>query len=164
MREKLLFRLVHAEARQRAAEAVRQAPDGWIVEVAEPTRTTAQNALMWVLLTKFSKQLLWPVNGERVKLQPEEWKDLLTAAFSEETQRIAMGLNGGMVLLGQRTSKFGKARFIELIEFILATAAERGVLIAERDQQWARHRAANMDDFEQREAVPAPQRRDALRH
>lgn len=155
MREQLLFRLVHAEARQRAADAVRAAPDGWIVTVAEPTRNSAQNALMWVLLTKFSKQLLWPVNGERVKLAPEEWKDLLTAAFSQETQRIAMGLNGGMVLLGQRTRTFGKSKFIELIEFILATAAERGVLIAERDRDWARHRAANLDEFEQREELAA---------
>ncbi|MGL4573574.1 MAG: recombination protein NinB, partial [Burkholderiaceae bacterium] len=46
--------LAHAEARRRAIECVTQAPDGYIVEVSEPTRNLEQNALMWVWLQAFA--------------------------------------------------------------------------------------------------------------
>ena len=107
--------------------AVADAPQGHVVTVSEPRRGLDQNALLWVLLQAFSEQLQWPVNGQMVKLSPEEWKDLLSAAYKRESQRIAMGLDGGMVMLGMRTSKMGKREFAEFIEFIHATAAIRGV-------------------------------------
>src|SRR5512135_1821232 len=115
--------------RQRAVDAVREAPAGLVVQIKEQTRTTDQNAAMWPLLTEFSRQLLWPVNGSMTKLTPEEWKDVLTAAFQRETARLAMGLDGGVVMLGLRTSKMGKKRFSELLEFIHAVAADRGVKV-----------------------------------
>ncbi len=131
MSEKRMFRLVHSDARQRAQQCIASAPDGYVVEVREPTRNLDQNALLWVLLEAFSQQLKWPVNGAMVSMDAEEWKDVLTAAFKNETQRIAMGLNGGMVILGMRTSKMGKRQFGELIEFIQAVAVERGVVLDE---------------------------------
>lgn len=104
-----------------------QAGRRWVLTLRLETRTQAQNRLMWPLLTEFSKQLLWPVDGRMTKMEPEEWKDVLTAAFKGESVRLAMGLNGGVVLLGQRTSKFTKPQFAEWIEFLYATAADRGV-------------------------------------
>lgn len=97
------------------------------VKVSEPTRSLEQNAAQWPILEAFSRQLKWPVNGELVHMSPEEWKDVLTAAFRNETQRIAMGLNGGMVILGMRTSKMPRGMFSEWLEFLNATAAMRGV-------------------------------------
>lgn len=129
MSDKSLFILAHAEARRRAMAAVSNAPEGYVVTIAQPTRNSEQNALMWVLLTAFSKQLQWPVNGQMVKLSPEEWKDVLSAAFKRETQRVAMGIDGGMVILGMRTSQMGKRQFAEFIEFIQAVAADRGVTL-----------------------------------
>jgi hypothetical protein len=82
---------------------------------------------MWPLLTVFANELLWPVNGRMVKMDADDWKDVLSAAFKGESVRLAMGLNGGVVLLGQRTSKFSKAEFSDWIEFLYATAADRGV-------------------------------------
>jgi NinB protein len=131
MSEKRFFVLAHEQARRNCAAFAMTAPEGWCVRFDEPTRNLEQNALMWVLLTAFSEQLDWPVNGERVKLTPEEWKDLLSAAFRRESQRVAMGLDGGMVMLGMRTSKMGKRAFAEFIEFIQATAAHRGVVLDE---------------------------------
>ena len=125
--EKKVFRLVHAEARRRAMACVADAPEGMVVEVKEPTRTLEQNAAQWPYLDAFSRQLRWPVNGEMVRMDPEEWKDVLTAAFQGETVRLAMGLNGGVVMLGMRTSRFGKKRFGAWLEFLIATAAMRGV-------------------------------------
>ena len=108
-----------------------QAGHRWILIVRPETRTEAQNRLMWPQLQAFSDQLVWPVNGRMEKLTPDEWKDLLTAAFNSETLRLAMGLNGGTVMLGQRTSKFSKKKFSEFIEFLYATAADRDVKLPE---------------------------------
>lgn len=124
---KQTFVLVHETARKRALAAVTTAPDGFITIVCEPTRNLDQNAAQWPILQAFSDQLVWPVNGKMETLTPEEWKDLLTAAYKRETVRVAMGLDGGMVMLGARTSKFSKKEFSEWLEFLNATAADRGV-------------------------------------
>ncbi len=93
------------------------------------TRTLEQNAAQWPYLDALSKQLQWPVNGKLVWMTDEEWKDVLTAAFQNETVRLAMGLNGGVVMLGLRTSKMSKARVSEWLDFLQAVAAERGVTV-----------------------------------
>lgn len=41
---------------------------------------------------------------------------------------MAAGLNGGMVLLGQRT-RLGKREFADWLEFLWATVNERGVVV-----------------------------------
>ena len=129
MSDKRIFVLVHAQARANAIEAVRSAPDGMCVTIRDVNRTLDQNAAQWPILEAFSDQLLWPVNGQMVKMTAEEWKDVLTAAFQRETARLAMGLDGGVVMLGQRTSKFGKKKFSEWLEFLHAVAAQRGVVV-----------------------------------
>ncbi len=123
----MIFRLAHAEARQRARDAIAQAPDGYVVTIKPPTRSLEQNAALWALLTEFSERLEWPVNGAMVRMTPEEWKDVLTAAFRQETARLAMGLTGGVVMLGSRTSKMDKRTFSEFLDFAQAVAAERMV-------------------------------------
>jgi hypothetical protein len=110
-------------------EAVRTAPDGYAVKIGPASRSLDQNSMLWPILTCFSQQLEWPVNGKMCKLEPEEFKDILSAAFRQETARLAMGLNGGVVMLGLRTSKMSKREFSEFLEFIMAVAAERQVRI-----------------------------------
>lgn len=103
---------------------------GWEVIIKPATRSLEQNAAQWPLLEAFSQQLEWPVNGRMTKMAPEEWKDVLTAAFRQEQPRVAMSLDGrGVVLLGQRTSQFNKTEFSDWLEFLHAIAAERGVNI-----------------------------------
>jgi hypothetical protein len=118
----------HPMSRRNAIQAVQDAPDGFAVSIGEQTRNLDQNAAMWPILDAFSEQLQWPVNGKMTTLTAEEWKDILSAAFRKE-QRVAMGLDGGFVMLGQRTSKFGKREFSEWLEFLHATAADRGVVV-----------------------------------
>ena len=124
---KRLFKLVHAQARQGAVQAIKEAPDGFVVTVAEPTRSLDANAAMWVILQAFADQLQWPVNGAMVWMTAEEWKDVLSAAYKRESVKVAMGLDGGMVMLGSRTSKFSVREMGEFIEFLNATAAARDV-------------------------------------
>lgn len=62
------------------------------------------------------------------KLSCEEWKDILTAAFENETEpRLAAGLDGGIVMLGLRTSRLGKKKFALWMEWLMAAAALKGV-------------------------------------
>ncbi len=117
--------------RARAIEAIRQAPDGYyVLPPQEPTRTLEQNAKLWAMLGDVAEQVRWPVNGRDEQLAPEAWKDIFTASLSQE-QRLAAGLRGGVVLLGERTSAMGVRRMAELIELIYAFGAERGVVWSE---------------------------------
>lgn len=129
MTHQSVFRLVHAEARRRAVAAVQAAPGGFVVRVSEPTRSLEQNALLWPLLTEVSKQVEW--YGK--KLDEESWKDIFTAALKKS--RVVPGLDGGFVVLGQRTSQMDKKTFSDLIELIMAFGAERGVVFEDRAEQ-----------------------------
>lgn len=120
------FNLVHSEARRRAMSAVAEAPEGFVVEIREPTRSLSQNAMLWPVLEAFARQKTWVVNGEATKLTPEDWKAVLTAAWKGET-RVAKGIHGGMVILGVRTSTLSKRQFSEFMEHVLAVAVELGV-------------------------------------
>ena len=68
------FILAHNEARSRALQAIKTAPDGYVVEVKPKTRSLDQNAMLWALLTDLEKQTDW----HGMKLSADEWKDLLT--------------------------------------------------------------------------------------
>lgn len=126
---KQTFILAHEQARRRAGWAVAEAPEGWVVTVAEPTRSTDQNSAQWPILEAFAQQLEWPVNGRMTKMDADDWKAILTAAYRRELSRVAFGLDGGMVLLGARTSKFTKKEFSDWLEFLHSVAADRGVVV-----------------------------------
>ena len=114
-------------ARQNATNAVNAAPVGNVITVSEPTRSLDANAAQWPILQAFADQLQWPVNGVMVKMSPDDWKTVLSAAFKRETVQIAQGLDGGMVMLGMRTSQMSKKQFSEWLAFLNATADLRGV-------------------------------------
>ena len=93
----------------------------------EEKRSVQQNRLMWDILQAFAEQKVWIVNGKECKLDAEDCKHILTAAFQRET-RMAQGLDGGVVMLGARTSKWDKVKMGEFIEFLHAAAAQSGVV------------------------------------
>jgi hypothetical protein len=134
---KAVYYLNHDLARQRAEAAVKTAPDGYIVTVAEATRTLEQNAAQWPILAAFAAQKQAVINGRLEWVTDEDWKDILTAAFHNELTRVALGLDGRMVLLGQRTSKFGKGQFSNWLEFLHATAAQMGVTVYPEEERQA---------------------------
>jgi hypothetical protein len=89
-------------------------------------RSLEQNAKMWACLTDIAHQVNWPVDGKLQKLTPDDWKDILTAGL-HKSQRVAQGVDGGFVMLGQRTSKMTVGDMVELIEFIQWFGADKGV-------------------------------------
>ena len=117
--------LAHDLARRRAMQAVADAPAGQVVTIKEPTRNLEQNALLWALLSEVSRQVDW--YGQ--KLTSEEWKDVFSASLKR--QKVVLGLDGGFVVCGQRTSQMGKKEFGELIELIQAFGVERGVVFGD---------------------------------
>ena len=92
----------------------------------ERRRSNDQNRKLWPMLSDVSRQVQMCINGQMVWAQPEDWKDVFTAALKRE-QRMAQGIDGGLVVLGSRTSKMRKAEFSELIELIYAFGAERHI-------------------------------------
>ena len=129
MSERRRVILAGALQRKTAHAYIDAAPNGDTMTLTEPTRSLDQNAAQWPYLDAFSKQLLWPVDGRIVTMTPEEWKDVLTAAFKRESVRLAMGLDGGVVMLGIRTSAMSKKAFGEWLEFLIATAADRNITV-----------------------------------
>lgn len=127
---KRTLKLINHQVRQRAAELCWETPADHVVTFSEPTRSLDQNAAQWPILEAFASQLQWPVNGLMSWLTADEWKDVLTAAFERESVRLAMAFDGpGVVMLGQRTSKYGKGKFSEWLEFLHAAAALKGVVV-----------------------------------
>lgn len=88
-------------------------------------RSVEQNARMWATLADISKQLQWPVDGELVYLSKEDWKDVITAGLRK--YRCAKGIEGGFVMLGQRTSKMSVQTMTEVIDLAHAFGSQHGV-------------------------------------
>ena len=126
---KRIWKLTGEVAKKAACREILAADEGHVVTLAEPNRTLDQNAAQWPYLEAFAQQLEWPVNGVMTRITSDDWKDILTCAYRNESPRVAMGINGGMVLLGQRTSKFSKKDFAEWMEFLVATSVDRGVTV-----------------------------------
>ena len=109
--------------------------------IAEPTRNLEQNAAQWPILQAFADQLQWPINGRMEWLQPDDWKSILSSAFKKESARITQGIDGGIVMLGARTSKMSKSEFSEYLDFLNATAALRGIVVYNHDNENTRFAA-----------------------
>jgi hypothetical protein len=131
------IKLIDQQRRDYACNVIQGTPDGWFVRVTPPSRSLDQNNLMWPLLTDLANQVEWQVDGKLGKITKEDWKDIMTASLKRE-QRIAAGADGGFVILGQRTSKMGKAEFSDLITIIRAFGDQRGVVWSDPVPEYAR--------------------------
>ena len=107
--------------RNKAMDAVRNAPEGYVMEVKPNKRSEEQSRYMWALLTDIANQKEWC----GLKMEAEDWKNLFTAAL--KGQRTTQGLAGGIVVLATATSKMTKEEMSELIEYIIAWGIENGV-------------------------------------
>lgn len=96
-----------------------------VVTLGRKKRTNDQNRKLWPMLTDLSKQ----AEHCGMKFSPEDWKDLVTGSF--EQLRPVPGLDGGVVMLGGKTSQYTKAKFAELIEYIYSVGYECGVTWSE---------------------------------
>lgn len=91
------------------------------IEARGETRSTAQSRLMWSCLNDIASQVNW--HGQQ--LDAEAWKDMATAALKR--QRVVPGIDGGFVVLGQRTSRMTVREMTELIDFLHAFGTQQDV-------------------------------------
>lgn len=99
-----------------------------VMTLAPETRSTAQNARLWAMLTEISAQVDW--YGR--KLSPEEWKHVFSASLKK--QDVVPGLDGGFVVLGLSTSKMTKGEMSDLQTLMEAFGADKGVRFSTTDQ------------------------------
>lgn len=119
---KRILTLTGEAAKKAACREILAAPEGYVVTIAEKTRSLDQNAKLWPMLHDIAKQCNW----HGMKLKEEEWKDLLSAGLVQS--KVVPNMEGnGFVILGQRTSKMTKSQFAALIELLYAFGTERGV-------------------------------------
>jgi len=122
---KRTFVLAHDVARQRAVQAVQNAPQGYAVTISEPSRSLDQNAAQWPYLAGFAKQLQLCINGRMEWVTDDDWKDVLTGCFHGESRMAAF--DGKVIMLPQRTSRMAKSVFSDWMEFLVAMAAQNDV-------------------------------------
>ena len=125
---------------QQAHQAIQTAwkhAKGWLMasdtrltlEIRPEKRSDAQNRLLHACLSEISKQVEWA----GAKRDVDTWKRLLTAAWLRargEPIEMLPALDGhGVDIVFRRTSQLTKAECAELSEFVMAWAAERGIVI-----------------------------------
>lgn len=110
------------------AKAMLMSGHRMVLSLAPETRSLAQNARLWAMLTDISKQVDW--YGR--KLSPEEWKHVFSASLKK--QDVVPGLDGGFVVLGLSTSKMTKAEMCDLQTLMEAFGAQQGVKF--REPEW----------------------------
>jgi hypothetical protein len=108
-------------ARQRAHTMVDKAPDGYMVTIAEPTRSDAQNKALWARLSDVALSM-----PQGRKHTPDVWKALFMQACGHE-QAFEMGLDNRPFPLGFRSSKLTVAQMADLLAFIDAWGTANGV-------------------------------------
>ena len=118
------FVLAHAEARQRAAQFMREAPAGVSVVISEPTRNSAINGALHAKLAEIARSREWA--GQRQTV--DTWKRLFVAAWSRATGRaltMLPALDGaGVDIVWRHTSSMSQREVSELLTFIECWEAE----------------------------------------
>lgn len=109
-------------ARENALQAVREAPDGWAVTVAEEVRNNEQNAKFHAICSDLAKSGREWMGKRRTA---EEWKVLLVSGHAVATKQgsdMVPGLEGEFVNLRESTARMSKSRISSLIDYALAFA------------------------------------------
>ena len=118
------FILVHEEARRRALDAVRNAPDGYVVRISEPTRTSAQNDKFHALCSDLERSGREWAGKRRTA---EQWKVLLVSGHAVATKHgaeMVPGIEGEFCNLRESTARMSKSRLSSLIEYAEAFVHE----------------------------------------
>ncbi len=119
---KQFFIIVNEAVRERAIKWLRDLPIGMVAEFKEVSRSLAQNAAMWPALNDVSRQVEW-AGKKRTR---EQWKDIFTGSLFKG--ELVPNIDSmGVIALGVKTSTLSKKDFCELLEYIYAFGALRGV-------------------------------------
>jgi hypothetical protein len=126
--------MAHDVARRNAVRAVQEAPEGFVVTVAEPTRNSDQNAKFHAICSDIAKsEMVWC--GKR--RSAEQWKVLLVSAHATATREgseMVPGLEGEFVNIRESTALMSVKRSASLIEYALAFCADNDIRLSEPER------------------------------
>ena len=126
-----VYVLSHDTARRNAAQAVMDAPEGYVVRVEPANKSRDQEAMYHAIFADVARTRTFM--GK--KWDAETWKRLLVDAFARVKAEEGEPLQGhgqivpnldhsGFVQLGVQTRRFTKKQASEFIEFLHAWMAE----------------------------------------
>lgn len=122
MGERQTFVLVTERVRSNAMRAIQTVPDGYVVTVAEASRSKDQNAKMWAMLNDVAR-----AKPEGRNWVPETWKAAFMHFLGHQVM-FADGLDGtGPFPIGFRTSRLTVRQMIDLIDCIYRYGDEHQV-------------------------------------
>lgn len=113
------FILDHDQARQRATQAIKDAPQGYVVTIKEPTRNLEQSAKFHAICADCSKHILFAGHMRT----PEQWKMLLISGHAIATKQgseMCPGIEGEWLNLRESSAAMSKKRMCSLIEYSTA--------------------------------------------
>lgn len=124
--------LTTPETRERFCAWVRKAPPRTVATLKGVKRTIPQNSRLWAMLTDVARQATWA--GK--KRTTEDWKDLFTAAVKVAGGGLEAvpGLEGGLMILGLRTSQMSVAEMADLQTYIESWGAQNGVVFSDPNE------------------------------
>ena len=134
------FILAHDMARANAARAVQAAPDGYMVQISEPTKKREQEEKYHAMIGDIAKQCEF-MGG---KLDADDWKRLLVDMFAKVMRDLGTPLHHDgrvipsldyerVVQLGIQTRDFWVREAADFIEYLYAFGAENGVRFTEAE-------------------------------
>lgn len=137
-----IFTLAHQEARRRAAEAVRTAPDGFVVRIGPPANSRGQRERYHAMIGDIAKQ--WVFMGR--KWPAEDVKRILVDAFAAAMReagtplhhdgRVIPSIDGMRVVqLGIQTREFTKWEASQFIEYLSAFGAQERIVWSDASRQ-----------------------------
>lgn len=132
MTERKTVILSTPRARDTALQYVREAPDGFFVEVKPATRTLDQNAKFHAMCGDIARS---GVEWAGKRRSAAQWKVLLVsghAAATKEGFEIVPGLENEFVSIRESTALMSKKRGASLIEYTQAFGDMRGIQWSER--------------------------------
>jgi hypothetical protein len=138
---KRIYRLVHDEARRRAAEDCKTAPEGFMVTIQEPTKRRIQEEKYHAMLGDLSKQSQYAGR----QWDTEDTKRILIDEFAAEMRMAGSPLHNDsriipsqdglrIIQLNIRSSDFWVKEAAQFIEFLYAWGADREVVWTEPRQ------------------------------
>jgi hypothetical protein len=131
MSNKQTFRLVNDRVRANAIIAIRDAPNEYRVTIAEPARSSDQNAKFHALCRDIARSgFKW---AGKVR-NSDEWKAILISGHAVATGysgEVIPGIEGEFVAIRESSARMNVSRAASLITYVLAFCDGNGIPLTE---------------------------------
>lgn len=117
------IRLVGPTQRAYAKQLIDEAPQGYVVKIAQETRRDAQNRKLWPMIADLQRQveILATYSADDIKM-------MFLNALGMEMRFLPALEGGGMFPIGMRSSTLTVQQFAGLLELLYAYGAKHNVM------------------------------------